>query len=143
MKPEPVIEREGEVLTTRPPGRSHCRNSGHTKEVGEVWGRVPAGKPGAQRVGTSVNQPGSFRHHPGGGILGHLGGEAASGQESRLEAVPGRYPASSGQRAAPWGLWVTQREVRLLLYKARQACDLKGNVDEDKETCPETPLASR
>ena len=34
MKLEPVMEREGEVLTTGPPGRSHCRNSGHAKEVG-------------------------------------------------------------------------------------------------------------
>ena len=45
----------------------------------------------------------------GGGIRGHLGGEATPGQESRVEAVPGRGPASSGQRAAPWGLGVTQR----------------------------------
>ena len=41
MKPEPVIDTEGEVLTTGPPGKSHCRNSGPRQGGGGGVGKGP------------------------------------------------------------------------------------------------------
>ena len=90
MKPGPVIEREGEVLTTGPPGRSHCQDSGHAKEVGELRGREARGTAcgnTCQPAGLLQTPPRGWhlRAHGRGGRLGL--GEQAGGRSRMLSRI--------------------------------------------------------
>ena len=94
-------------------------------------------------MGTHVRQPDSFRHHPGGWHprAPERGGHPGSGEQG--EGHSRTWSCILGATGSSLGTWGDSEINETPALQSAAGVQSKGNAGEDKEMCPEIPLASQ